>query len=388
VINGDFMSALKIIQASTRDLIAAVTPSFLHLLPDLPFDYGDRHHVDELTPLCRSLLLARFSFLRRSFFRWSRIKSHTAAQRMRAAFSCWAFQASKPRLPFSSSLSVVCILQPSCRSSLLAAATAFFCSSRSPFAPSMGSKWIRGVILFLRHCIICHISERVMGWYTVLVARRFTAHWRVVASQLALFRTLARWRRRQKLIRHIRAWRISYSQESKIRLHRCYFDSLSYQRSLKRHLVFWHQHAVKVSAAKSRLKKTAAAIVIRRAFFAWRHLIPILSFTTRCCSNHALQLKHKFFEQMQRARLLSIHSNLLAQQMRASVHTAFNARMLRSAFSAFFCNAALSRRSIKNRERDVIFQGMCCRHGLSKMFKRWSFLAKENRLQASQQVTC
>jgi hypothetical protein len=152
--------------------------------------------------------------------------------------------------------------------------------------------------------------------------------------------------------------------------------------------VFWHQHAVKVSAAKSRLKKTAAAIVIRRAFFAWRHLIPILSFTTRCCSNHALQLKHKFFEQMQRARLLSIHSNLLAQQMRASVHTAFNARMLRSAFSAFFCNAALSRRSIKNRERDVIFQCMCCRHGLSKMFKRWSFLAMYNRLQASQQVTC
>lgn len=377
------MSALKIIQRRTHDLIAAVTPSFLHLLPDLPCDYDDRPCFGGLPALCRSLLRARQAILRRSCLRWSRIVSSIATRRLRVAFSCWAFQSQKPRLPFSSSLCVGDILQPSCRSSVLAAATSLIFSLRLS-APSICSKWTRCIFCFVRLCILRHICERMLGWYALLSTRRLTGHWRMIASQLALFRTLGRWREQQKLRRYFRNWRVLCSQESKVRLHRCYFDSFSCDYKLRLCLAHWHLHACKVSSAKKVLLQFVRLFVLRRALLVWHQLGHVQSFASRRFRHNELKLKRLVFYRLQRIRTSGIRFTQLAEQMRASVQVTSKARLLRTVFTKLYHNSALSRESIEFRNDDDY---VAARHFLSKFFKRWAILSKDNRLQACQQVT-
>ena len=379
------MSAVKNIQAHTHELLSTLTPAFLHLLPDLPCNYVTYPISGNLSPFCRSLLHARHAVLRRSFLRWSCRIARIAARRVRMAFSCWTFQASKSRLPFASSLNIFGILQPSCRSNVLTAAAAllFSCGGR---APSIGSKWIRGIVFFIRYCIIRHICERIHGWYILHSARRLAGHWRAVAAQLVLFRTLGNWRRRQKLLRHFRDWRNLCSHEGKVRLHRCYHDTLSYDRSLRRCLALWHLHAFKISAAKLRLSSAATAFALRRAFFAWHQLGPILLFSRRCHSNSVMQMKRVCFDRLNHFKFLNIRSKRLAEQMRASVYVASNARLLRFSFQSFINAVASSKQNSKLLEQDEAVKCISNRHRLGKVFKLWSLLFKHNQLQVSQQV--
>lgn len=380
------MSALRNIRDRTHELIAAVTPSYLHLLPDLVSQNAASTDCGELSVVCRSLLLYRIGLLRRSFFRWSRINSGIAAQRTRVAFSCWMFQKTKPRLPLSSSLNICGILQPSCCSSVLTASAALLFSCKGS-APSLGSKWISGVVCFTRRCIIQHICERIVGWYSILSARRLAGHWRVIASQLELFRSLGRWRRRQKLLRFFRGWRVLCGQECKVRLHRCYFDSLSYHHIMRRVLTLWHLYVCKLSSAKNRLSVAVKARVLRRTFLAWKQLGPVVLFASHRYSDYVLKLKRAFFSRLLHWKSVSIHSQQLAERMRASVHVACTGRLMRSTFNSFFQFAASSRLSIKKKATYDVVALMSARHLVSKAFKGWSVWNKENRLLESQQVT-
>jgi hypothetical protein len=375
------MSALSIIQRRAHGFIAAVTPSFLHLLPDLPCDYDVRPCVAHLSPVCCSLLQAREALLRRSFSQWSRVRSSVASQRLCVAFACWAFHKLKPRLPFSSPLSMGDILQPSCRSSVLTASASMFFSLR-PKAPSMCLKWTRGIFCFIRLCILQHICERVLGWYVLLSTRTLTGHWRMIASQLSLCRTLGRWRLQQKLRRYFKNWRMLCSQESKVRMHRCYYDSFSWKNRLRLCLTHWHVYARKIFAAKKLLSHFARLFVLRRALFAWRQLVHVQSFAS--CRFHLNEMKFKrlFFDGLQRWRYLSIYSKQLAEGMRTSVLLASTARLLRTSFKNMCRNLKLSHENIKfiNGSRAA------AQHFLRKAFKRWAIIYKDNRLQAFQQV--
>jgi hypothetical protein len=376
------MSALSIIQRRTHGLIAAVTPSFLHLLPDLPCDYDVRPCVAHLSPVCCSLLRAREALLRRSFLRWFRVRSSVASQRLRVAFTCWAFHKLKPRLPFSSPLCINDILQPSCRSSVLTASASLFFSLR-PNAPSMCLKWTRGIFCFIRLCILRHICERVLGWCVLLSTRTLTCHWRMMASQLALCRTLARWRQQQKLRRYFKNWRMLCSHESKVRLHRCYYDSFSWKNRLCLCLTHWHVYARKIFAAKKLLSHFARLFVLRRALFVWRQLGHVRSFASCRFYLNEIKLKRLFFDRLQRWRSCSIYSKQLAERMRTTVLLASTARLLRTAFKKWCRSSALSHENIKYRNGDHA----AVRHFLRTAFKRWCIIYKDNRLQAFQQVT-
>ena len=203
-------------------------------------------------------------------------------------------------------------------------------------APSMRSKWIIAVVCFVRRCIIRHISERIAGWYNMFSARRFTGHWRIVASQLELFRTLGRWRRRQKLLRHFRGWRVLCGEECKVRLHRCYYDSISYLYIMRRFMTIWHLHVCSVSSAKSRLLNAVTAFALRRAFCAWKRSGPILAFMNRRYHGDAAKLKRAMFHRLHNWRSLCMQLQQRAESMKASVHAASTRRLLRSAFKTFF----------------------------------------------------
>lgn len=380
------MSSLRNIRDRTHELIAAVTPSYLHLLPDLVSQSATSTDCGELSLVCRSLFLYRIGLLRRIFFRWSRTNSGIAAQRTRVAFSCWMFQISNPRLPFASSLNIRGIFQPNCCSSVLTALAALLFSCKG-IAPTFGSKWITGVVCFIRRCIIQHICERIVGWYSILSARRFAGHWRIVASQLELFRSLGRWRRRQKLLRFFRGWRVLCGQECKVRLHRCFFDTLTYHHIMRRFLTFWRLYVSKLSTAKNRLSIAVKACVLRRTFLAWKQLGPVLLFMSHRYSKYVLKLKRAFFSRLRQWKSVSLHSQQLAERMRASVHVACTGRLMRSTFNAFFHFAASSRLSVKKSASHDVASLMSARHLVCKAFKVWSVSNKENRLLASQQVS-
>jgi hypothetical protein len=377
---------MKSIHTRAHDLIAEVTPSFLLLLPDLPCDYTSGQKIEELSLSHRSLLLARFALLRRSFFRWSRINYSIAVQRVRTAFSCWVFQSCKPRLPFETSLKIRDILQPSCRSGLLTSATAliFFCKSG---VRSTGSNWIQGIVLFVKRCIVQHICERMLGWHDLLSTRRLTIHWRVVASQLALVRTLHRWRRRQKLTRHFRGWRESCDQECKIRHHRCYYDAFSHICSMRRCLALWCLYTRRVSLAKTSIANAAIAIVVRRAFFAWQEWSRVATFVNGRFRRNFATLTRKVFDRLRLMRSSAVYFKFLIERMRASVPSTYKNRSFSSAFASFFPNSASTHHTCKKRQIYFILQCISSFFRIWKAFQKWASILKENQLRTSQQVT-
>jgi hypothetical protein len=129
------------------------------------------------------------------------------------------------------------------------------------------------------------------------------------------------------------------------------------------------------------------ACVLRRTFLAWKQLGPVVLFASHRYSDYVLKLKRAFFSRLLHWKSVSIHSQQLAERMRASVHVACTGRLMRSTFNSFFQFAASSRLSIKKKATYDVVALMSARHLVSKAFKGWSVWNKENRLLESQQVT-
>jgi hypothetical protein len=176
------------------------------------------------------------------------------------------------------------------------------------------------------------------------------------------------------------------SQECKLRLHRCYRDTLCFQHSLRRCLSLWHLYALKISSARTLLSSASVTMILRRVFVAWNQMVRVLSFTSRRHLDSNMKLKRSFFGKLKRLMALSICTTESAERMRASARAASHLRLLHHSWKSLLLNVVLSKQSIKSRETDEIVQLMALRQCLCKPFKNWAVVSRDHRLRDSQQV--